>query len=111
MKRVYIGVDVGTSGCKAAAIGGDGGICGIESVRYDDSLACSGPGCYDQPAAVLRGAAFGLSLIHICAGIIKSVQNCKKQTLSGDGQPPRRAFVLIAGPSFRAGLRKNSSQI
>ena len=59
MKRVYIGVDVGTSGCKAAAIGGDGGICGIESVRYDDSLACSGPGCYDQPAAVLRGAAFG----------------------------------------------------
>lgn len=59
MKRVYIGVDIGTSGCKAAAIGGDGGICGIESVRYDDSLACSGPGCYDQPAAVLRGAAFG----------------------------------------------------
>ena len=56
MKEAYIGVDIGSSGCKAIAVDGEGKTLGVQSVRYDNTLVCTGLGCYEQPARVLRDA-------------------------------------------------------
>ena len=59
MEQVFLGVDVGTSGCKAVALDSEGRLLGVQSRRYDDSLVYLGDGGYDQPAEVLRTAALG----------------------------------------------------
>lgn len=59
MEQVFLGVDVGTSGCKAVALNSEGRLLGVQSRRYDDSLVYLGDGGYDQPAEVLRSAALG----------------------------------------------------
>lgn len=56
MQEIYLGVDVGTSGCKAIAIDAAYETLATSSVRYDDSLVCTGPGSYDQDAKVLLEA-------------------------------------------------------
>ena len=56
MTEAYIGVDIGSSGCKAIAVDGEGKTLGVQSVRYDNTLVCTGLGCYEQPARVLRDA-------------------------------------------------------
>lgn len=61
MKQAFIGVDIGCSGCKAIAIDQNGKTLGVQAVRYDNTLICTGLGCYEQSAQVLRNA--GLSCI------------------------------------------------
>ena len=57
MKEIYIGVDLGCTGCKAIAIDGEARVQCTESIRYDDSILCTGIGCYDQDPQVLLDAA------------------------------------------------------
>lgn len=57
MKPIYIGVDIGCSGCKAVAIDENQAVRGVESVRYDNTLLCTGLGRYDQSPQVLREAS------------------------------------------------------
>lgn len=57
MEDIYLGIDVGTSGCKAIAINRHCETVALSSARYDDSLLCKGLGSYDQDAEVLLNAS------------------------------------------------------
>ncbi len=56
MRSIYLGIDIGTSGCKAVAIDGDRRALAVSGVRYENSLVYSGLGKYDQSTQVLKDA-------------------------------------------------------
>ena len=56
MEEVFWGIDVGTSGCKAVAVNGNGDVIAAGDERYDDSLVRTETGGYDQSAEVLLNA-------------------------------------------------------
>ena len=58
MKKAFIGIDIGSTGCKAIAIDEKWQPVGRESVRYDNTIACTGLGSYDQSAEILLDASF-----------------------------------------------------
>jgi len=66
MKRAFIGIDIGSTGCKAIAIDENQEPVGESAVRYDNTIICTGLGSYDQSAEVLRDA--GLACIRDIAG-------------------------------------------
>lgn len=56
MRELYLGIDVGTSGCKAIGVDENNQTVAESSVRYDDSLISNGLGSYDQKAEGLLDA-------------------------------------------------------
>lgn len=58
MKKAFIGIDIGSTGCKAIAINEQWEPVGRESVRYDNTIVCTGLGSYDQSAEILLNASF-----------------------------------------------------
>ncbi len=58
---IYIGLDLGCTGCKAVAADENGNVVSTESRRYDGTLLYKGGGAYDQDASVLRNE--GLSCL------------------------------------------------
>lgn len=68
MKKAYVGIDIGSTGCKAIAIDEKQEPVGEASVRYDNTIVCVGLGSYDQSAQVLRDA--GLTCIRELAGML-----------------------------------------
>lgn len=57
MKQAFIGIDVGSTGCKAIAIDGEGRTVATASQRYDNTIVYLGLGQYDQDPAILRDAS------------------------------------------------------
>lgn len=57
MKKLALGMDVGSSGCKAIAMDSGRRALYFSSVRYENTIICSGLGAYDQSADVLKEAA------------------------------------------------------
>ena len=58
MKKAFIGIDIGSTGCKTIAIDEKWQPVGRESVRYDNTITCTGLGSYDQSAEILLDASF-----------------------------------------------------
>ena len=58
MRQAYIGIDIGSSGCKAIAIDEACRPIAIASERYDNTIVYLGLGMYDQDPAILREASF-----------------------------------------------------
>ena len=65
---IYIGLDLGCTGCKAVAADEDGNVLAAASRRYDGTLIYKGQGAYDQNAAVLRDE--GLQCLKELTGVI-----------------------------------------
>ncbi len=56
MKDVYLGIDVGSSNCKAIAINGELETIETNYVRYEGTIIYTGYGKYDQSEQVLKNA-------------------------------------------------------
>lgn len=72
MEELSLGIDAGSSGCKAAAVNKELTTLYTYSVRYENTIVCTGPGEYEQPPEVLKEAAF--ECIRQIAGKLKSGQ-------------------------------------
>jgi xylulokinase len=57
LKSIYIGLDIGTSGCKGIAIDEDFNTLAVNGIGYENSLLYKGLGKYDQPPQVLKEAS------------------------------------------------------
>lgn len=53
---IYIGLDLGCTGCKAIAIDDNGKTQATASVRYDGTLIAKGNNAYDQDPSILGRA-------------------------------------------------------
>lgn len=84
MMNAYLGIDIGTSGCKAAAFDEDGVIQGFASAEYDLETGPDGAAELDSEAVVAH-----------CFSVIRSVVR--------DGVPPIRALGISSqGEAFTA---------
>ena len=54
--NIYVGLDLGCTGCKAIAIDNNGKMRAAASIRYDGTLIARGNNAYDQDPSVLREA-------------------------------------------------------
>ena len=64
-RAVYLGVDIGTSGCRALAVDSHGKVLASATRTY--SLSTPAPGYVEQDAAEWIEAAFA-SLAELCSG-------------------------------------------
>ncbi len=58
MEELSLGIDVGSSGCKAAVVNKELLTLYTYSVRYENTIVCTGTGEYEQQPEILKEAAF-----------------------------------------------------
>lgn len=97
MDRLSLGIDIGSSGCKAVALDQNRDVRGMASVRYENTIIQIAPGHYEQSMDVLKEAAFQC--------LRKIVSNLKKEEYIGcvslTGQMHGMAAIDEAGKPIR----------
>lgn len=58
MEKLALGIDIGSTGCKAVVMDRDRRVRYESARRYDNTIVCKGLGIYDQEPEILREAAF-----------------------------------------------------
>ena len=73
---IYIGLDLGCTGCKAIALDENGKIQAVASKRYDGTLIAKGNNAYDQDPVVLRDAG-----MHCLKDLVSCLDGSKVEAL------------------------------